>query len=158
MCNCFRVIVPHLLCPLVLCWLQQLLYNMKSFHKTIVPRILQSVFPKIENTNVWTELKIKKYTVFTLLHLVNILSMTDACTASIKSLWIWEYVFNDQSSLSVCLFPDTVRKTEALSDILGIGGCSNGDKTHKPDYTMLSPSFRRVSAQCCILHQCWDNR
>uniref|UniRef100_A0AAZ3SPC4 Protein kinase domain-containing protein n=1 Tax=Oncorhynchus tshawytscha TaxID=74940 RepID=A0AAZ3SPC4_ONCTS len=39
----------------------------------------------------------------------------------------------------------TVRKTEALSDILGIGGCSNGDKTHKPDYTMLSPIFRRKS-------------
>ncbi|XP_071212662.1 ankyrin repeat and protein kinase domain-containing protein 1 [Salvelinus alpinus] len=42
-------------------------------------------------------------------------------------------------------FSDIVRKTEALSDVLGIGGRSNGDKTHKPDYTMLSPSFRRKS-------------
>ncbi|CAB1347522.1 unnamed protein product [Coregonus sp. 'balchen'] len=42
-------------------------------------------------------------------------------------------------------FSDTVRKTEALIDVLGIGGCSNGVNTHKPDYTMLSPSCGRKS-------------
>ncbi|XP_019899233.2 ankyrin repeat and protein kinase domain-containing protein 1 isoform X2 [Esox lucius] len=42
-------------------------------------------------------------------------------------------------------FSDTVRKTEALNDILGLGGCRSGMEAHIPAYPKLSPSCRRKS-------------
>ncbi|KAL0973024.1 hypothetical protein UPYG_G00197880 [Umbra pygmaea] len=42
-------------------------------------------------------------------------------------------------------FSDIVRNTEALSDVLGIEGSSNGSDTAKPVYPKLSPSCRRKS-------------
>lgn len=82
-----------------------------------------------------------------------------------RNTFIWWDRFSAVLCLTAVFFADTVRKTEALSEVLKIPGSikchGNGDKEHTSKYPWLVSPVNKVSSACVGVWEslcCWHQK